>query len=327
MAIGADAYTEALTATRETMDKTVVDQTRKSRPALDLLIDMTKSQKDRDAAVIPIEGAELGRTAKSDRRGTFSTASDPDILGAAKYSWADPIVTSHALDWLDVLENDGPGVTANRVKRHLKAATKDNGIYLEARLHALAAAWTTGDPLSFDMLFADGAYSTSASLTTKIGGINPNVSPHGYWQAVRNTVSPSTGVGAREALRALYLDILVASGGDAPTHYLAGRTFYDQYVREFDDSVRRNQGGRAESEFEEFVHNGTIVRFDPQLQDTRVIALNREYIEFPHLAGQFMAVGETQVVPGTQTKAVPINTVIQFCVSKRSAHGILDWTD
>jgi hypothetical protein len=169
MALGDDFFVQTFTTTLQKYERQLVDNVLLEHPVLELFKSSAKSYTGR-GLVIPVRAANLSSTGYTDASGTHATTVSGDILGSAVYSWADTIITPFRLKHNDILENSGPEQIVNLVEEYIKAASADHGDFIVAELHKLASAWTSGDLLSMDMLFAATDKLSSTTART-IGGI------------------------------------------------------------------------------------------------------------------------------------------------------------
>ena len=324
-ALGDAFFVQTFTTTLQRYEKQLVDNVLKEHPALELFKGLSKSVTGR-GLVVPLRAATLGATGYTDASGTHSTATSTDIMGSAVYNWANEIVTPFRLKHRDILQNSGPEQIVSLVEEYVKAAQADHQDFIVAELHGLAAAYSTGNVFSLDMLVgnaASDAYYDSVNPSWEaIGGINPNDAGKTYWQATRQEIAKSsTDIVA--AMRTIANEVYRASR-KRPTDVIAGFDCFEE-LEAFLQSKGQytNPQGTANTRFTEIKFGDLTVRLDPDCQDDRMYFLNRSTLRFAYCAGEFMKSYPAQPIEGTLDTVVPIASTLLFGVSERRANGLL----
>jgi hypothetical protein len=294
-------------------------------PTLELFKGLAKSITGR-GVVIPLRAATLGATGYTDASGTHSTGVSTDIMGSAVYNWANEIVTPFRLKHRDILQNSGPEQIVSLVEEYVKAAQADHSDFLVAELHGLAAAYSTGNVFSLDMIVgnasSDAYYDSVNADWEAIGGINPNTAGKDYWQATRQEIAKADK-DIVAAMRTIANEVYRASR-KRPTDVIAGFDCFEELEAFLQTKGQyTNPQGTANTRFTEIKFGDLTVRLDPDCQDDRMYFLNRSTLRFAYCAGEFMKSYPAQPIEGTLDTVVPIASTVLFGVSERRANGLL----
>jgi hypothetical protein len=172
MALGQNDFNELLSATVQKIEKQLVDNVLTAHPTLDFLKANVKSATG-PSVIFPIIAADDTSTVFTDASGSFSTAKSSDILGVAKYDWAEPLVSKVRVEFKQLEMNNGPEAVVSLAKAHLDAAVKGHGKKIATVLHTAGSAGAG----AFNTL--DEIISNSDKLTTStartVGGIRGGV--------------------------------------------------------------------------------------------------------------------------------------------------------
>ena len=324
-ALGDAFFVQTFTTTLQRYEKQLVDNVLLEHPTLELFKGLAKSITGR-GVVIPLRAATLGATGYTDASGTHSTGVSTDIMGSAVYNWANEIVTPFRLKHRDILQNSGPEQIVSLVEEYVKAAQADHSDFLVAELHGLAAAYSTGNVFSLDMIVgnasSDAYYDSVNADWEAIGGINPNTAGKDYWQATRQEIQKADK-DIVAAMRTIANEIYRASR-KRPTDVIAGFDCFEE-LEAFLQSKGQytNPQGTANTRFTEIKFGDLTVRLDPDCQDDRMYFLNRSTLRFAYCAGEFMKSYPAQPIEGTLDTVVPIASTVLFGVSERRANGLL----
>ena len=320
MALGAEEFSELVTATLENRDKEKVhDQVFKRQPTLDLLRQNEKSANGRQH-VVNLELGENTSTQLTDRSGSFSTAKSADILGTAVYQWSKPIVSSVRLIWQDLQENMGKAQVVNLVKAHIRNMEKSHAKKLVTMLHTAAASVEAGSFLSLDEVVSDAAYDAS-DLTRTVGGIDS--ASQALWVATRRTAADAD-LTVRQAIRRTANDITVVTHTNSnPDHMITGRTVFEEFEDSFDDKVRYVEFGEGQTKFRAIQFGDLQVRLDPDCDAEQAYLLDISSWDVKSLAGNFMSAQPSQEIQGTLDRVTPVATVLSVGVNERRANAKL----
>jgi len=324
-ALGDAFFVQTFTTTLQRYEKQLVDNVLLEHPTLELFKGLSKSVTGR-GVVIPLRASTLGATGYTDASGTMSTAVSTDIMGSAVYNWANEIVTPFRLKHRDILQNSGPEQIVSLVEEYVKAAQADHSDFLVAELHGLAAAYSTGNVFSLDMIVgnasSDAYYDSVNAQWEAIGGINPNTAGKGYWQATRQEIAKADK-DIVAAMRTIANEVYRASR-KRPTDVIAGFDCFEELEAFLQTKGQyTNPQGTANTRFTEIKFGDLTVRLDPDCQDDRMYFLNRSTLRFAYCAGEFMKSYPAQVIEGTLDTVVPIASTVLFGVSERRANGLL----
>ena len=168
MALGQADFNELLSATVQKIEKQLVDNVMTAHPTLDFLKANLKSATG-PSVVFPIIAADDSSTVFTDASGTFNTGVSSDILGVAKYEWAEPLVSKVRVEFKQLEMNSGPEAVVSLAKAHLDAAVKGHGKKLATILHTAGSAGS-GAFNTLDELISSSDYLT-ASTSRTVGGI------------------------------------------------------------------------------------------------------------------------------------------------------------
>lgn len=324
-ALGDAFFVQTFTTTLQRYEKQLVDNVLLEHPTLELFKGLAKSITGR-GVVIPLRAATLGATGYTDASGTHSTGVSTDIMGSAVYNWANEIVTPFRLKHRDILQNSGPEQIVSLVEEYVKAAQADHSDFLVAELHGLAAAYSTGNVFSLDMIVgnasSDAYYDSVNADWEAIGGINPNTAGKDYWQATRQEIAKSSK-DIVAAMRTIANEVYRASR-KRPTDVIAGFDCFEELEAFLQTKGQyTNPQGTANTRFTEIKFGDLTVRLDPDCQDDRMYFLNRSTLRFAYCAGEFMKSYPAQPIEGTLDTVVPIASTVLFGVSERRANGLL----
>lgn len=324
-ALGDAFFVQTFTTTLQRYEKQLVDNVLLEHPTLELFKGLAKSITGR-GVVIPLRAATLGATGYTDASGTHSTGVSTDIMGSAVYNWANEIVTPFRLKHRDILQNSGPEQIVSLVEEYVKAAQADHSDFLVAELHGLAAAYSTGNVFSLDMIVgnasSDAYYDGVNAAWEAIGGINPNDAGKSYWQATRQEIAKADK-DIVAAMRTIANEVYRASR-KRPTDVIAGFDCFEELEAFLQTKGQyTNPQGTANTRFTEIKFGDLTVRLDPDCQDDRMYFLNRSTLRFAYCAGEFMKSYPAQPIEGTLDTVVPIASTVLFGVSERRANGLL----
>jgi len=324
-ALGDAFFVQTFTTTLQRYEKQLVDNVLLEHPTLELFKGLAKSITGR-GVVIPLRAATLGATGYTDASGTHSTGVSTDIMGSAVYNWANEIVTPFRLKHRDILQNSGPEQIVSLVEEYVKAAQADHSDFLVAELHGLAAAYSTGNVFSLDMIVGNAAsdayYDGVNADWEAIGGINPNTAGKDYWQATRQEIAKADK-DIVAAMRTIANEVYRASR-KRPTDVIAGFDCFEELEAFLQTKGQyTNPQGTANTRFTEIKFGDLTVRLDPDCQDDRMYFLNRSTLRFAYCAGEFMKSYPAQPIEGTLDTVVPIASTVLFGVSERRANGLL----
>jgi hypothetical protein len=324
-ALGDAFFVQTFTTTLQRYEKQLVDNVLLEHPTLELFKGLAKSITGR-GVVIPLRAATLGATGYTDASGTHSTGVSTDIMGSAVYNWANEIVTPFRLKHRDILQNSGPEQIVSLVEEYVKAAQADHSDFLVAELHGLAAAYSTGNVFSLDMIVgnasSDAYYDSVNADWEAIGGINPNTAGKTYWQATRQEIAKADK-DIVAAMRTIANEVYRASR-KRPTDVIAGFDCFEELEAFLQTKGQyTNPQGTANTRFTEIKFGDLTVRLDPDCQDDRMYFLNRSTLRFAYCAGEFMKSYPAQPIEGTLDTVVPIASTVLFGVSERRANGLL----
>jgi hypothetical protein len=195
MALGANDFNELLSATVQKIEKQLVDNVLTAHPTLDFLKANVKSATG-PSVIFPIVAADDTSTVFTDASGTFSTAKSSDVLGVAKYEWAEPLVSKVRVEFKQLEMNSGPEAVVSLAKAHLDAAVKGHGKKIATVLHTAGSAGAG----AFNTL--DEIISNSDTLTTTtsrtVGGIRGGVSTESVTDYERAGTTATLTIGAND---------------------------------------------------------------------------------------------------------------------------------
>jgi hypothetical protein len=206
MALGQADFNELLSATIQKIEKQLVDNVLTAHPTLDFFKANVKSATG-PSVIFPIVAADDSSTAFTDASGTFNTGVSSDILGVAKYEWAEPLVSKVRVQFKQLEMNSGPEAVVSLAKAHLDAAVKGHGKKIATVLHTAGSAGAG----AFNTL--DEVISNSDTLTTTtsrtVGGIRGGVSTKTVTNVARTGTTATVTVGAHDYIAG---DSVVVSG-------------------------------------------------------------------------------------------------------------------
>jgi hypothetical protein len=206
MALGQADFNELLSATIQKIEKQLVDNVLTAHPTLDFFKSNVKSATG-PSVIFPIIAADDTSTVFTDASGTFNTGLSSDILGVAKYEWAEPLVSKVRVQFKQLEMNSGPEAVVSLAKAHLDAAVKGHGKKIATVLHTAGSAGAG----AFNTL--DEVISNSDTLTTTtsrtVGGIRGGVSTKTVTNVARTGTTATVTVGAHDYIAG---DSVVVSG-------------------------------------------------------------------------------------------------------------------
>jgi hypothetical protein len=195
MALGQNDFNELLSATIQKIEKQLVDNVLTAHPTLDFLKANVKSATG-PSVIFPIIAADDTSTVFTDASGTFSTAKSSDILGVAKYEWAEPLVSKVRVEFKQLEMNSGPEAVVSLAKAHLDAAVKGHGKKIATVLHTAGSAGAG----AFNTL--DEIISNSDKLTTStartVGGIRGGLATKAVTDYERAGTTATLTIGAND---------------------------------------------------------------------------------------------------------------------------------
>lgn len=206
MALGANDFNELLSATVQKIEKQLVDNVLTAHPTLDFLKANVKSATG-TSVIFPIVAADDTSTVFTDASGTFSTAKSSDILGVAKYEWAEPLVSKVRVEFKQLEMNSGPEAVVSLAKAHLDAAVKGHGKKIATVLHTAGSAGA-GAFNTLDEIISNSDKLTTTSART-VGGIRGGVSTKTVTNVARTGSTATVTVGAHDYIAG---DSVVVSG-------------------------------------------------------------------------------------------------------------------
>lgn len=173
MALGQNDFNELLSATVQKIEKQLVDNVMTAHPTLDFLKSNIKSATG-PSVIFPIIAADDTSTVFTDASGTFNTGKSSDILGVAKYDWAEPLVSKVRVEFKQLEMNSGPEAVVSLAKAHLDAAVKGHGKKIATVLHTAGSAGAGAFNTLDEIVSNSDTLSTTSSRT--VGGIRGGVS-------------------------------------------------------------------------------------------------------------------------------------------------------
>jgi hypothetical protein len=206
MALGQADFNELLSATIQKIEKQLVDNVLTAHPTLDFFKSNVKSATG-PAVIFPIIAADDSSTTFTDASGTFNTGVSSDILGVAKYEWAEPLVSKVRVQFKQLEMNSGPEAVVSLAKAHLDAAVKGHGKKIATVLHTAGSAGAG----AFNTL--DEVISNSDTLTTTtsrtVGGIRGGTASYTITNTSRGSGSAVYTIGAHDYIVG---DLVTVSG-------------------------------------------------------------------------------------------------------------------
>jgi len=195
MALGQNDFNELLSATVQKIEKQLVDNVLTAHPTLDFLKANVKSATG-PSVIFPIIAADDTSTVFTDASGSFSTTKSSDILGVAKYEWAEPLVSKVRVEFKQLEMNNGPEAVVSLAKAHLDAAVKGHGKKIATVLHTAGSAGAA----AFNTL--DEVISSSDKLTTStartVGGIRGGNSTQTISNVARTGTTATVTIGSND---------------------------------------------------------------------------------------------------------------------------------
>lgn len=316
--IGADGWTELFSATMENRDTSPVDQIFTRHPTLDLFRQYARPASGREY-VTYLEGAEDDNTVVTDKSGTFTLDTAPDLLGTAVYQWSSPYVSRVRLPWQDLQENTGKEQLVALLEFHMENVQKSHARKIAQGLHKAAPG--AGE---FESLV------TVVDDTAAVGGIDPTAAGKDYWASTKLTIpaleSNANYQPIRKAFRTMRNELAVSNGsGQQVTHIVAGRNVFEEFEDAFDDKVRYliSDSAEGQTRFAALLDGDIEVRLDPDADPNRAYFLDVNTWRFAHLNDNFMKVHPSQVITGTFDIVTPVASVLCLATTARRANGVL----
>ena len=195
MALGQNDFNELLSATVQKIEKQLVDNVLTAHPTLDFLKANVKSATGPNV-IFPIIAADDTSTVFTDASGSFSTSKSSDILGVAKYEWAEPLVSKVRVEFKQLEMNNGPEAVVSLAKAHLDAAVKGHGKKIATVLHTAGSAGAGAFNTLDEIISNSDKLTTSTSRT--VGGIRGGVSTKTVTNVARSTTTATVTVGAND---------------------------------------------------------------------------------------------------------------------------------
>lgn len=195
MALGQADFNELLSATVQKIEKQLVDNVLTAHPTLDFFKANVKSTTG-TSVIYPIIAADDSSTVFTDASGTFDTGKSGDILGVAKYEWAEPLVSKIRVEFKQLEMNSGPEAVVSLAKAHLDAAVKGHGKKIATVLHTAGSAGS-GAFNTLDQIISNSDKLTTTSART-VGGIRGGVSTKTVTNVARSTTTATVTVGAHD---------------------------------------------------------------------------------------------------------------------------------
>ena len=195
MALGQNDFNELLSATVQKIEKQLVDNVLTAHPTLDFLKANVKSATG-PSVIFPIIAADDTSTVFTDASGSFSTAKSSDILGVAKYEWAEPLVSKVRVEFKQLEMNNGPEAVVSLAKAHLDAAVKGHGKKIATVLHTAGSAGAGAFNTLDEIISNSDKLTTSTSRT--VGGIRGGISTNAITNVARSTTTATITVGAND---------------------------------------------------------------------------------------------------------------------------------
>ena len=195
MALGQADFNELLSATVQKIEKQLVDNVLTAHPTLDFFKQNVKSTTG-TSVIYPIIAADDSSTVFTDASGTFDTGKSGDILGVAKFEWAEPLVSKIRVEFKQLEMNSGPEAVVSLAKAHLDAAVKGHGKKIATVLHTAGSAGT-GAFNTLDQLISNSDKLTTTTSRT-IGGIRGGVSTKSVTDYERAGTTATLTIGAND---------------------------------------------------------------------------------------------------------------------------------
>ena len=195
MALGQNDFNELLSATVQKIEKQLVDNVMTAHPTLDFLKSNVKSATG-PSVIFPIIAADDSSTVFTDASGTFNTGVSSDILGVAKYEWAEPLVSKVRVEFKQLEMNSGPEAVVSLAKAHLDAAVKGHGKKIATVLHTAGSAGS-GAFNTLDELISNSDKLTTTTSRT-VGGIRGGVATKDVTNYERAGTTATLTIGAND---------------------------------------------------------------------------------------------------------------------------------
>jgi hypothetical protein len=195
MALGQNDFNELLSATVQKIEKQLVDNVLTAHPTLDFLKANVKSATG-PSVIFPIIAADDTSTVFTDASGSFSTAKSSDILGVAKYDWAEPLVSKVRVEFKQLEMNNGPEAVVSLAKAHLDAAVKGHGKKIATVLHTAGSAGAGAFNTLDEIISSSDKLTTSTART--VGGIRGGVATKSVTDYERAGTTATLTIGAND---------------------------------------------------------------------------------------------------------------------------------
>ena len=195
MALGQNDFNELLSATVQKIEKQLVDNVLTAHPTLDFLKANVKSATG-PSVIFPIIAADDTSTVFTDASGSFSTAKSSDILGVAKYEWAEPLVSKVRVEFKQLEMNNGPEAVVSLAKAHLDAAVKGHGKKIATVLHTAGSAGAGAFNTLDEIISSTDTLTTSTART--VGGIRGGVATKSVTNYERAGTTATLTIGASD---------------------------------------------------------------------------------------------------------------------------------
>jgi hypothetical protein len=206
MALGQNDFNELLSATVQKIEKQLVDNVMTAHPTLDFLKSNVKSATG-PSVIFPIIAADDTSTVFTDASGTFNTGKSSDILGVAKYDWAEPLVSKVRVEFKQLEMNSGPEAVVSLAKAHLDAAVKGHGKKIATVLHTAGSAGAGAFNTLDEIVSSTDKLTTSTART--VGGIRGGVATKSVTDYERAGTTATLTIGANDYIVG---DLVVVTG-------------------------------------------------------------------------------------------------------------------
>lgn len=195
MALGQNDFNELLSATVQKIEKQLVDNVMTAHPTLDFLKANIKSATG-PSVIFPIVAADDSSTVFTDASGTFDTGKSSDILGVAKYDWAEPLVSKVRVEFKQLEMNSGPEAVVSLAKAHLDAAVKGHGKKIATVLHTAGSAGAGAFNTLDEIISSTDKLTTTTART--VGGIRGGVATKSVTDYERAGTTATLTIGAHD---------------------------------------------------------------------------------------------------------------------------------
>lgn len=206
MALGQADFNELLSATIQKIEKQLVDNVLTAHPTLDFF-KANVSSTTGPSVIFPIVAADDSSTVFTDASGTFNTGVSSDILGVAKYEWAEPLVSKVRVQFKQLEMNSGPEAVVSLAKAHLDAAVKGHGKKIATVLHTAGSAGAGAFNTLDEVISNSDTLSTTSART--VGGIRGGTSTYTITNTARGSGVATYTIGAHDYIVG---DLVTVSG-------------------------------------------------------------------------------------------------------------------